>query len=374
VTTVYIAGIYEYQAGATTKYYEGGALRRTGYSGDNGVFYALSDHLRSTSVLVNQNGTLNTNQYFYPYGGNRDGAFSSLTTKRFTGQYHEQSLPGGEGLAYYNARWYDAQVGVFVSADTIVPSPLAPQTLNRFAYAGGNPLRYTDPTGHAFDEGNVGGGGVPWWLLAGTPTPPAVVMTPAPQPVPTPPPSSLTGTPEPWIYGPSGTSTVHTAYSRPYNYGVDQSISKPVEIHVDMIVVEVTYKMSDKMGGRTTDASALLLTPSKVQVRLGNTVFAFENAGNVVATVQLPAWEGSNGTTSFGAFAVGQHFGVRGGPIVRSAVITTGANGNVRGTLQTDLLVEYRYDRMVPAVIGAYVFLSTGNSSLLQRYQPASAR
>ena len=30
VTTVYLAGLYEWQNGAVTKYYEGGALRRTG--------------------------------------------------------------------------------------------------------------------------------------------------------------------------------------------------------------------------------------------------------------------------------------------------------------------------------------------------------
>jgi RHS repeat-associated protein len=149
VTTVYLAGIYEWQNGAFTKYYEGGTIRRTGYASSNGVFYTLADHLRSTSVLVNQNGTVNGRNYYYPYGGNRGGsAFSSLTTKRFTGQYHEQGLPGGEGLSYYNARWYDAQVGVFISADTLVPSPLAPQTLNRYAYVRGNPLRYQDPTGH----------------------------------------------------------------------------------------------------------------------------------------------------------------------------------------------------------------------------------
>ena len=32
VTTVYIAGLYEWQNGAVTKYYEGGAIRRTGYA------------------------------------------------------------------------------------------------------------------------------------------------------------------------------------------------------------------------------------------------------------------------------------------------------------------------------------------------------
>jgi RHS repeat-associated protein len=148
VTTVYVAGLYEWQNGAVTKYYEGGAFRRTGYASYNGVFYALQDHLRSTSVLVNQNGTVNSRNYFYPYGGNRNGAFSGLTTKRFTGQYHESSLPGGEGLYYYNARWYDARLARFVSADTIVPNPGNPQALNRYSYVLGNPLRYVDPTGH----------------------------------------------------------------------------------------------------------------------------------------------------------------------------------------------------------------------------------
>jgi len=107
-TTVYIAGLYEYQGGTTTLYYEGNALRRTGYATGNGIFYLLQDHLKSSSVLANQNGTINSRNYFYPFGGNRaqgalGAAFSALTTKRFTGQYHEASLPGGEGLSYYEA-------------------------------------------------------------------------------------------------------------------------------------------------------------------------------------------------------------------------------------------------------------------------------
>ena len=59
VTTVYIGGIYEYQAGASTSYYAGPsgavAFRRSGYSSDNGVFYLLRDHLGSSSVTVNDN-------------------------------------------------------------------------------------------------------------------------------------------------------------------------------------------------------------------------------------------------------------------------------------------------------------------------------
>jgi len=71
-----------------------------------------------------------------------------LTTKRFTGQYHESSLPGGEGLYFYNARWYDAQVGRFVSADTLVPDAGNPQSFNRYTYASNSPTGRIDPTGH----------------------------------------------------------------------------------------------------------------------------------------------------------------------------------------------------------------------------------
>jgi RHS repeat-associated protein len=185
VTTVYIAGLYEWQNGAVTKYYEGGALRRTGYATDNGVFYVLADHLRSTSVLVKRDGTVKDRNYYYPYGGNRvGGVFSGLTTKRFTGQYHEQGLPGGEGLSYYNARWYDAQVGVFINADTLVPSPFAPQALNRYAYVSGNPLRYVDPSGHAqcrTVEDCADLGETPMGTRPYVPKPPVGVWKPTPQ-------------------------------------------------------------------------------------------------------------------------------------------------------------------------------------------------
>ena len=68
------------------------ALRRTGHGGDDGVSYMLSDHLGSTSTLVDQAGTVQSQQYYLPYGLNRGGPFSSLTTKRYTGQYHEAAL------------------------------------------------------------------------------------------------------------------------------------------------------------------------------------------------------------------------------------------------------------------------------------------
>lgn len=63
------------------------------------------------------------------------------------------------------ARWYDAELGRWISPDTIIPDPANPQSFNRYSYVEGNPLRFVDPTGHAkyggddYDEADV------YWIL-----------------------------------------------------------------------------------------------------------------------------------------------------------------------------------------------------------------
>ena len=46
------------------------------------------------------------------------------------------------------ARDYDPRLGRWLSADTIVPNPANPQSLNRYSYVYNNPLKYIDPSGH----------------------------------------------------------------------------------------------------------------------------------------------------------------------------------------------------------------------------------
>ncbi|MEJ5312640.1 MAG: RHS repeat-associated core domain-containing protein, partial [Anaerolineae bacterium] len=65
----------------------------------------------------------------------------------FTGQRADAT-----GLMFYQARYYSAALGRFIQADTMVPSPANPQSLNRYSYVLNSPLRYTDPTGHFTDE------------------------------------------------------------------------------------------------------------------------------------------------------------------------------------------------------------------------------
>ena len=73
------------------------------------------------------------------------GAVTALTERTFTGQ----ALDSRTGLMYYRARWYDPRLGRFLQADTVVPGAGNPQALNRYGYVLNNPLRYTDPSGHA---------------------------------------------------------------------------------------------------------------------------------------------------------------------------------------------------------------------------------
>jgi RHS repeat-associated protein len=112
---------------------------------NNGLFYLYTDHLGSVSAMGGSNGTqIGDTIRYYPFGGYRTGGPSPVTDRGFTGQRENMSL----GLYYYNARYYLPGVGRFLSADTIVPDPQNPQSLNRYAYVLNSPLNYSDPTGH----------------------------------------------------------------------------------------------------------------------------------------------------------------------------------------------------------------------------------
>ncbi len=91
-----------------------------------------------------QSGGSYSRQYYYSYGAPRTTEGTLPTDFTFTGQKFDAS----DGLMYYGARYYDAALGRFISADTVIPDPKSPEGLNRYAYVFNNPLKYSDPTGH----------------------------------------------------------------------------------------------------------------------------------------------------------------------------------------------------------------------------------
>src|SRR4030095_16120572 len=64
---------------------------------------------------------------------------TNLTRYTYTGREFDSDT----GLYYYRARWYDPQVGRFISED---PIGLA-GGINQFAYVGNNPQNGRDPSG-----------------------------------------------------------------------------------------------------------------------------------------------------------------------------------------------------------------------------------
>ncbi len=103
--------------------------------------YLHSDHLGST-VLETVGNSATADQKYYAYGKQRDTG-PVVTDHKFTGQKLD-----GTGLQYYNARYYDPQIGAFISPDPIVPDPSLVIDYNRYVYARGNTLKYNDPSGH----------------------------------------------------------------------------------------------------------------------------------------------------------------------------------------------------------------------------------
>ncbi len=107
----------------------------------------LRTSLGSTALTRDSSrGTLGR-QWYSPYGSVRLTEGTLPTDYTFTGQKQD-----GNGLLFYQARYYDAALGRFVQADSIIPDPYNPQSLNRYAYVLNNPVKYADPSGHRVCE------------------------------------------------------------------------------------------------------------------------------------------------------------------------------------------------------------------------------
>jgi RHS repeat-associated protein len=205
LTVVYLEGLTEELTNGSEvkRYYtlngQTVAMRRMDTSTST-LTYLHGDHLGSVSLLTNSSGGGPITQEFDPWGTVIAGS-NNVTTKNFTGQHLD-----GTGLLFYNARYYDPNIGRFLSGDTIVPgnasggmegvavkpltvgfqenqflgkvnaengmgfwfqlddkqrqrmgSPMGPtnaQALNRYSYVQNNPLKYIDPTGHHKKRGD----------------------------------------------------------------------------------------------------------------------------------------------------------------------------------------------------------------------------
>jgi len=96
--------------------------------------------------MTDENGDQTGMLEYTPYGTTASHTGTSDPKHKFTGQEEDDST----GLYYYGARYYDAQLGRFITADPTIQHPTDPQDFNRYAYARNNPIVFTDPTGFGF--------------------------------------------------------------------------------------------------------------------------------------------------------------------------------------------------------------------------------
>ena len=139
--------------GVTTvvSYYSFGGLRIAVKRG-NTLYHLHGDHLGSTS-LTTRGSSETANRADYAYCAERSATGDLQTDYTFTGQKRDAT-----GLMYYNARYYDPALGTSVSPDSLIPVPKHAISFNRFLYAKGHPLKFTDPGGHCgFSQQGKGG-------------------------------------------------------------------------------------------------------------------------------------------------------------------------------------------------------------------------
>ena len=115
--------------------------RVDGIIGDKGakVYYYHTDQVGTVRAITDQNGTTVFNADYFAFGTKfvSNGDFDE--THGFTGKEYDSD----SGLYYYNARWYDPDLGRFISEDPAAD----PNNPNLYSYCGNNGVSRIDPTG-----------------------------------------------------------------------------------------------------------------------------------------------------------------------------------------------------------------------------------
>lgn len=107
-----------------------------------GLLYYHADHLGSARMLTNSNGFPVWEGTYRPFGEELN-AQGTVNTYKFTGFERD----GESGLDHTWFRKYSSTQGRWCSADPLGGNIFDPQSLNRYAYVGNDPINFVDPLG-----------------------------------------------------------------------------------------------------------------------------------------------------------------------------------------------------------------------------------
>ncbi|MBI2985926.1 MAG: hypothetical protein HYY45_04080 [Deltaproteobacteria bacterium] len=148
ITTYPFSGYEIDGGGVVTKYIKIGNEIVGASKGGEKLFYH-NDHLGGINVITDLWAARIQLAEYDPWGkvSREEGIGDSI--RRFTGKM----LDPESGLYYYGGRYYDPELGRFISPDPFVPQPGDPQSFNRYSYVGNNPVNYIDPSGYKKKKG-----------------------------------------------------------------------------------------------------------------------------------------------------------------------------------------------------------------------------
>ena len=104
--------------------------------------YYVHDGLGSVRQLVDTAGQIETNYAYDPFGVPLVGG-DVYNPYQFTGEAWDAEV----GLLYLRARYYQPEVGRFITKDPWPGDQDRAATLNRYIYVTNNPINYPDPGG-----------------------------------------------------------------------------------------------------------------------------------------------------------------------------------------------------------------------------------
>ncbi|MGE0383050.1 MAG: RHS repeat domain-containing protein [Hyphomicrobium sp.] len=167
-TTIYVGGILEkvtVPTGTGYRHYLGAGSAKVVYTrwstGTENTKYVTTDHLSSSTVVMDSAGASLVNLSFAAFGARRGAVWSgtpssgdwtqinNATRQGYTGHEHLDNI----NIVHMNGRVFEPVLGRFLSADPFMPGALGSQGPNRFAYVGNRPQSLIDPSG--FDAEDV---------------------------------------------------------------------------------------------------------------------------------------------------------------------------------------------------------------------------
>jgi RHS repeat-associated protein len=110
---------------------------------DGTTTYYHDDHLGTPRAISDSAGLVAWDGETLPFGAEHSSVGIRDDRYTFTGHEFDEQID----LHYMRARYYNADVGRFVSGDPSSGDNRSPQTWNRYAYVLNNPYRMTDPDG-----------------------------------------------------------------------------------------------------------------------------------------------------------------------------------------------------------------------------------